>query len=680
MRSKIIYPALTVLFLFGLYGSACGQAPVVKWKKQYPAQLEANAAYTAEKILETSDGFVVCGNRSVQVGTNPTSSNVFALKIDKAGTIIWMNNYDIENPVQGFESNEYANAMIQNDQGNFFIVGYQSLPPIVIETKYYPRGRAMVIEIMADGTLGRDIPTVDDLDVSEGLSIVKTIKNTYVITGSGDSYVGYPDPIGMDKILLGEFTGNEGETISYNSFRLALGPSAPGYGRWATSIIPDIYSSPYMVAGTYLNLSLGSKNDIFLINTTESGFIEWHLRLGGDENEYLQDVIIMGDYYYFVGNTKVLQGEPPYASLNNQVYVAKIEPFGTVREKWQKIFGGAGIHYATAAFQTDDGNLMVLGYTYARDNSLVMYLMKIDSGSGDLIWREDYEQNSSFGDAIQTSDFDYLLSGKYSYSGVPSKQILMMYLGNSQGTATVVIPHWAIGLGLVNTSDNIDVVTARDLTDNLYGVSVTINELLHPEVGNLDIFLEHGGVSVKLVARNTASGVNFISTNFSDAAENPIAFGSAPYTGLYKPAEPLAAFNGIDPKGDWTLRIIDYSTKGEKSSTGTLNAWTLKLLTDAGSGTGIHSVTGDEDLMLSQCYPNPAQEETRIDFNIRLNDKVNMSVYNQAGQVVAKLVDEVLIPGYYSVVWNVHDISPGIYFIRLETNGISSSRKIVVFK
>lgn len=688
MRSRIIYFALTVIFLFGLYGSSFGQVPVVKWSKEYPSKQEVNASYSAKQIVETSDGFVICGIRHVQEGTNPSTNNVFVLKIDKAGTIIWMNNYDIENPVEGFESNEYANAMVQNDQGNFFLVGYQSLPSITIPApdgigfRYYPAGRAMVIEIMADGTLGRIIPTDNDLEFAEAKSIVKTINNTYVITGSGTKYIGdILNLVGESRILLGEFTGAEDDTVHYKGFKLYLGsPPPPGNGIWATSIVETPTKLPYLVAGNFLNMAMGTKDDIFLMNTDDEGLYEWEMRFGGDESEFLTDVVIIGDYCYLVGNTKVLRGEEPYSHLDNQVYVAKIEPFGIVREKWQKTFVVEGTHSATAAFKSQDGNLMVLGYTYARDYSLVMFLMKIDAESGDQIWREDYEKNSSFGDAIQTSDFDYLLSGKYSYSGVPSKQLLLMYMGNSQGTATVVIPHWAIGLGLVNTSDNIDVVTATDLTDNLYGVSVTINELLHPDVSNLEIFLEHGGISVKLVARNTASGINFINTNFSDASENPIASGLAPYTGSFMPAESLRAFNGTDPKGDWTLRIIDYSTKGEKSATGTLNGWTLKLLADAGSGTGIHSAAGNEDMMLYPCYPNPAQEETRIDFNILSNDEVNISVYNQAGQMVAKLIDEVLTPGFYSMVWNLHDVSPGVYFIRLETNGISTSRKVVVFK
>jgi hypothetical protein len=672
MKAKLIYPALTALFLIGLYGSASGQAPVVKWTKQYPAQQETNAAYTPVKIVETSDGYVICGNRSVQVGTNPSTSNVFVLKVDKAGTIVWLNNYDIENPEAGFESSEYANSMVQNDMGNFYIVGYQSLAPLTNFVPARPRGRVMVLEIMADGTLGRNITTTDAVDVAEGLSIVKSINGSYVITGRTVLY--NDQGLGSERILLGEFTDQESNSISFSTFPIYIGtPLPPVKGLWATSIVPGAQDAPYMIAGTYIRQS----DDIFLMNVADNGFSEWVLQFANEEGDFLIDVVIIGDYYYLVGYSKVPVGQ--YSV--DQVYVVKTEPFAVINQEiWQYTYGGNGTHYANAAFKADDGNLMVIGYTYAQNNAPLMFLMKIDAGSGELLWREDYDLNSSYRDAIQTTDFDYLLAGKMIISGVPSKQMLLAYLGNSQGTVTAVIPHWAIGLGLVSTSDNIDVVTARDLTDNLYGVSVTINELLHPDVSNLEIFLEHGAVSVKLVARNTASGVNFINTNFSNLADNPIASGSAPYTGSFTPAESLRAFNGTDPKGDWTLRIIDYSVKGEKGTTGTLNAWTLKLLTDAGSGTDIHSVAESENFLLYPCYPNPAHEKTRIDFRIPTKEKVNLSVYSQSGQTVEKLVDELLPAGEYSTVWNVNDISPGVYFIRLELGGVTCNQKLVVLQ
>jgi hypothetical protein len=49
-----------------------------------------------------------------------------------------------------------------------------------------------------------------------------------------------------------------------------------------------------------------------------------------------------------------------------------------------------------------------------------------------------------------------------------------------------------------------------------------------------------------------ALGANLAGTGFADsaAAEFPAAADSAPFTGSFKPAQPLAAFNGKDAAGE----------------------------------------------------------------------------------------------------------------------------------
>ena len=42
-----------------------------------------------------------------------------------------------------------------------------------------------------------------------------------------------------------------------------------------------------------------------------------------------------------------------------------------------------------------------------------------------------------------------------------------------------------------------------------------------------------------------------------------------------------------EPSGEWTLTITDHGTGGIKSTGSVLEGWTLKLLTEAGTGTGI---------------------------------------------------------------------------------------------
>ena len=73
-------------------------------------------------------------------------------------------------------------------------------------------------------------------------------------------------------------------------------------------------------------------------------------------------------------------------------------------------------------------------------------------------------------------------------------------------------------------------------------------------------------------------GQNFCNTLFDDAGtasiQNILPTG-APYTGTYRPASPLAAFNGENPNGNWTLQAID-STRPDA---GILRAFSILVYT-----------------------------------------------------------------------------------------------------
>jgi len=659
-----------VFLLNSLTLSSLGQAPVIKWSGQYPASPEAHASYTPEDIIEVSDGIVVCGYKTVQVGTNPAQQYVYIMKLDMDGEVIWANTYDFDNPVEGYESYEYAKSIIQNDQGNFYAVGYQSLPPFPVSIQPdRPQGRVLIMEIMADGTLGRWEGVEDADSLAEARCVRKTIDNTYVFTGQGVTYDATGN--GEDHILLGEFSGTSLIPDFIVSF--PYDGNSPGWGSWAHTMTPDAYNAKYIIAGN----TIENKFDMFLLNAEDIGWVEWRNVFGGPENDQLSEVVVIGDYYYLVGSSETLvEGTSFYYY---KAYVAKVDTEGNLVD--ENTYGGTGTYFANDVNLAPDGDLVITGtHENKSTNTYSIYLVKIDPETLEQEWLEEYEVNSGARAAMHTSDFGYIIGGRSIISGVPEDQMFLMYLNHSDGVAATVFPHWELALSLVNTSDNIDVITATDLEGNLYGVSVTITELIHPAVENLEIFLEHGDISVKLVSQGAASGENFINTHFMDAGENPIASGGAPYTATYKPAEPLHAFNGTNPKGDWTLRTIDYTSSGTKSTTGTLNGWTLKLLTDAGSSTGMWSPEEVENFQLRTIYPNPVSGETTIGFNIPRKGHVTLTIYNQAGQMIEKLVNNELHEGEYTRIWNVRDLASGSYYIHLESNGIVNVQKVIVAK
>ena len=74
-----------------------------------------------------------------------------------------------------------------------------------------------------------------------------------------------------------------------------------------------------------------------------------------------------------------------------------------------------------------------------------------------------------------------------------------------------------------------------------------------------------------------------------------------------------------------------------------------------------------------QNYPNPFNPETKINYNIPEEGKVELSIYNIKGQKVKTLVNETQVNGEHTVVWNGTNknnkrVSSGVYFYKLELN------------
>jgi subtilisin-like proprotein convertase family protein len=115
-------------------------------------------------------------------------------------------------------------------------------------------------------------------------------------------------------------------------------------------------------------------------------------------------------------------------------------------------------------------------------------------------------------------------------------------------------------------------------------VEVTVNSITHPYDGELalSLFAPNGDV-IALSNGEGGSGDNYSNTKFDDEAATSITAGAAPFTGAYRPQEPLADLDGIDPYGEWTLRVYD-PLMG--ANAGTLGTWTLTLTTQGNSVQG----------------------------------------------------------------------------------------------
>ena len=130
--------------------------------------------------------------------------------------------------------------------------------------------------------------------------------------------------------------------------------------------------------------------------------------------------------------------------------------------------------------------------------------------------------------------------------------------------------------------DNQVVTSTVDVPDEgptIVDVDVIVN-ISHTFVGDLSLSLRSPeGIPVTLIDRQGGGGDDFIDTEFDASAPAHISTGSAPFTGVFRPALPMDVLRGWQAGGTWTLRIEDHFNGDE----GVLHDWTLQLVAEGSS-------------------------------------------------------------------------------------------------
>lgn len=94
------------------------------------------------------------------------------------------------------------------------------------------------------------------------------------------------------------------------------------------------------------------------------------------------------------------------------------------------------------------------------------------------------------------------------------------------------------------------------------------------------------------------------------------------------------------------------------------------------AGNKTSSIRSREKEMDFQVYPNPAKNTTQISFINSNYQKINISVYSIEGQLIKVVADEFFNPGRQLLNFG-KNVSPGVYFLCLNTNNSKEIEKVV---
>jgi hypothetical protein len=83
---------------------------------------------------------------------------------------------------------------------------------------------------------------------------------------------------------------------------------------------------------------------------------------------------------------------------------------------------------------------------------------------------------------------------------------------------------------------------------------------------------------------------------------------------------------------------------------------------------------------MSQNYPNPFNPATTINYQLPMKCHVTLKVFDVLGKEVAVLLNAYQTAGYYSLTFNAVNFPSGIYFLRLQTDSFTDTKKILLLK
>lgn len=198
------------------------------------------------------------------------------------------------------------------------------------------------------------------------------------------------------------------------------------------------------------------------------------------------------------------------------------------------------------------------------------------------------------------------------------------------------------GISVTTSWESVLPAELTSFTSTVSGRNVQLNWTTNSEINNLGFEIERSANTDAWVKSGFIKGAGNYSGitnyNFKDAGLNP---GNYNYR-----------LKQIDFNGDYRYHNLQNDVK----------------------------IGTPDKYILSQNYPNPFNPVTNLEFGIPESGFVSLKVFDILGKEVATLVNEKLSTGRYETNFDGSNLTSGVYFYKLEVNGFSEVKSMILIK
>lgn len=330
-------------------------------------------------------------------GMNKGKYDIFIMKIDRDGSVLWNKTFGGS---VGEREQEFGESMIALSDGSVVVTG--SFYSNDGDFKGMNKGRSdmFIIKLDGDGNiLWRSV--FGGVGTDEGKSITTTLDNDLVVTGYTNSSDGdFKDTLRSGRLFVLR-CDNRGTTQwmrSYDGCRI---------GRSITTTSDD----GILVTGTSGNDGHGN-TDVFILKLMGNGEVVWKKTLGGSELDWGNSIVTTSDGGILITG-QTLSNDGDFQGMNKgrtDIFVIKLDKNGDVL--WKKVIGELEGDEGLSVSPTSNGGAIITGYTEIKNGDFEgmskgggtdIFVIKLDK-DGDILWKRTFGgSNTELGCSITTA-------------------------------------------------------------------------------------------------------------------------------------------------------------------------------------------------------------------------------------------------------------------------------------
>ena len=307
-----------------------------------------------------------------------------------------------------------------------------------------------------------------------------------------------------------------------------------------------------------------------------------------------------------------------------------------VRFTWEYIFVGESYLLASPVFTGSAGHSMELKFNYYEDYwSNIVYVGVAITGDGGGTYTSVWELQASGNSGPEEVTVNF--------TGIDNMQVALYYLGNAND-----IDFWYVDDLTLMDMDAVP-VELTSFTASAGNGNVQLNWMTATETNNKGFEIQRSELIDKPSRWENAGFVNGNGTT-----SNPVEYH-------------FTDTNVKSGKYLYRLKQIDFDGSFEYSNEVEIE------------------VTAPAEFSLKQNYPNPFNPSTRIAFNLPVDARVTLNIYDVLGQKVTTLINGNLSAGEKDITFDASGLNSGIYFYRVEASSpdgqeFTSVRKMILTK